>query len=136
MDAVVPEQLWDVLYSRMIANFYCAQKAILVHHTSTCGKQIAEAAPTTRIAAELLRSPTLRVCEPSDALGNFRRPAPGTWGGLVEGCGTTGEHRRQWLEPATAALRAMLAELRARARATGDRLPHGRRLHPGAAARP
>ena len=84
--------VWDVLYSRMIANFYCAQKAILVHHTSTCGKQIAEAAPTTRIAAELLRSPTLRVCEPSDALGNFRRPAAGTWMGLVEGCGTTGFH--------------------------------------------
>lgn len=84
--------MWDVLYSRLIANFYCAQKAILVHHTSVCGRQIAEAAPTTRIAAELLRSATLRVCEPSDALGNFRRPAVGTFFGLVEGCGTTGFH--------------------------------------------
>lgn len=84
--------IWDVVYSRMIANFYCAQKAILVHHTSTCGRQIAVAAPTTRIAAKLLGSPTLRVCEPSAALGNFRRPAAGTWGGLVDGCGTTGFH--------------------------------------------
>ena len=62
--------MWDVLYSRLIANFYCAQKAILVHHTSLCGRQIAEAAPTNHLAAALLRSSTLRICEPTDALGN------------------------------------------------------------------
>lgn len=92
-DCFAHPNIWDVLYSRLIANFYCAQKAILVHHTSVCGRQIAEAAPTTHIATELLRSASLRVCEPSDALGNFRRPVEGTWGGLVEsGCGTTGFH--------------------------------------------
>ena len=64
-----------------------------MHHTSVCGRQIAEAAPTTAIAASLLRTSTLRVCEPSDALGNFRAPpAAGAWGGLVSGCGSTGFH--------------------------------------------
>ena len=79
---------WDVLYSRFVANFYCAQKAILVHHTSQCGRQIAEAAPTTAIAAALLGSASLRVCEPTDALANFHQSV---WWGL-DGCGTTGYH--------------------------------------------
>lgn len=84
--------VWDVLYSRFIANFYCAQKSILVHHTSKCGREIAEAAPTTAIAAALLRSGSLQVCEPTDALANFRRPT-GSWvTGLIDGCGTTGFH--------------------------------------------
>ena len=87
-DAFAHPTLWDVLYSRMVANFYCAQKAILLHHTSACGRQIAEAAPTTALAASLLRSGVLRVAEPSDALGNFRSHV---WGGL-DGCGTTGYH--------------------------------------------
>lgn len=87
-DAFAHPTLWDVLYSRMVANFYCAQKAILLHHTSACGRQIAEAAPTTALAASLLRSSVLRVAEPSDALGNFRHHV---WGGL-DGCGTTGYH--------------------------------------------
>ena len=57
---------WDVLYSRFVANFYCAQKAILVHHTSVCGRQIAEVAPTTAIAAKLLRTAQRRArAEPS-----------------------------------------------------------------------
>lgn len=80
--------LWDVLYSRLIANFYCAQKSLLVHTTSKCGRQIAEASPTTAIAAGLLRTGSLRVCEPNIALGNFRQSV---WGGLG-GCGTTGYH--------------------------------------------
>ena len=79
---------WDVLYSRFVANFYCAQKAILVHHTSVCGRQIAEVAPTTAIAAKLLRTSRLRVCEPTDALGNFHGSV---WWGR-DGCGTTGFH--------------------------------------------
>ena len=73
---------WDVLYSRLIANFYCSQKSILVHHTSARGKQIALAAPTTLIAAQLLGSATVKVCEPTDALGNF----------FSGNCGTTGFH--------------------------------------------
>ena len=91
-DCFAHPNVWDVMYSRLIANFYCAQKSILVHHTSLCGRQIAEAAPTTRIAAELMGSSTVVVCEPTDALGNFRRPPPDTWSGLVDGCGTTGFH--------------------------------------------
>jgi hypothetical protein len=62
---------WDVLYSRLNANFYGAQKSILLHHTSECGKELARSAPTTTIAASLLGSKTLRVCEPSEALMNF-----------------------------------------------------------------
>jgi len=80
--------LWDVLYSRLIANFYCAQKGILVHHTSVCGREVAEHAPTSAIAAALLRSTTLRVSEPSDALGNFVNDV---WWGM-DTCGTTGFH--------------------------------------------
>jgi len=81
--------LWDVLYSRLIANFYCAQKSILIHHTSVCGREVAESAPTTAIAAALLRSSSLQVCEPTDALANFRRPSG--WAAEL-GCGTTGFH--------------------------------------------
>ena len=80
--------LWDVLYSRLIANFYCAQKAILLHHTSQCGREVAEFGPTSAIAAALLRSTTLRVAEPTDALGNFESHV---WWGL-DTCGTTGFH--------------------------------------------
>ena len=54
---------WDMLYSRLNANFYGAQKSILLHHTSECGKELARAAPTTTISASLLGSSRLRVCE-------------------------------------------------------------------------
>ena len=79
--------VWDVLYSRLVANFYCAQKAILVHHTSACGREVAEAAPTTALAAALLRTSRLRVAEPTDALGNLRHTSS-----FADGCGTTGYH--------------------------------------------
>jgi len=61
----------------------------LIHHTSLCGREVAEAAPTTAIAAALLRSASLQVCEPTDALANFRRPSG--WASDL-GCGSTGFH--------------------------------------------
>lgn len=76
---------WDVLYSRMVANFYSAQKSIMLHHTSVCGREIAESAPTTALAATLLNSSILRVCEPTEALGNFHS--------CVGDCGHTAWHR-------------------------------------------
>jgi hypothetical protein len=85
---------WDVIYSRLIANFYCAQKSILLHHTSVCGRELAESAPTTAIAAALLRSTTLQVCEPTEGLANFRKPSGwfATSLGISQTCGTTGFH--------------------------------------------
>jgi len=95
--------MWDVMYSRALANFYCAQKAIFLHHTSKCGRQLAGVAPTTAMAAELLDSRTLRVAEPTEALANFRSPGdelpmpgvptfafPST---QIDGCGSTAWHR-------------------------------------------
>ena len=32
VDVMAHPNVWDVLYSRLVANFYCAQKSILVHH--------------------------------------------------------------------------------------------------------
>jgi len=71
MDVVSSPTLWDIVYTRMVANFYGAQKNIFLHHTSICGKEIALSAPTTLLAAQLLQSNTVRVCEPSEAILNY-----------------------------------------------------------------
>lgn len=106
-DVFTSPNLWDVVYTRALANFYCAQKSIFLHHTSKCGREIAEAGPTTQIAATLLGSSTLRVAEPTEALGNFRtagdtlpdNPTVPPWrkmsvvGGTLDGCGSTAWHR-------------------------------------------
>ena len=105
---------WDVLYSRFVANFYCSQKAILLHHTSRCGREVAEAAPTTQLASALLGSASLRVCEPTEALGTFRNVAAQAGGSFTRAvaaaeqnftgeatCGHTAWHRDDKYFPAS-----------------------------------
>lgn len=59
---------WDILYSWCVANFYGAQKSILLHHTSHCGREVAVFSPAATLAAALLGSTEVRVCEPTEAL--------------------------------------------------------------------
>jgi len=73
---------WDVMYSRLVANFYGAQKSIFLHQSSRCGAYIGSKSPTSRIAAQLFsrlhsngthidEKIRMRVIEPTEALINY-----------------------------------------------------------------
>lgn len=80
---------WDIIYSRLLANFYGAQKAIFLHQSSPCGMIIGSDSPVAWIAAELFSSfynrdqeednsdenkhknIRMRVIEPTEALLNY-----------------------------------------------------------------
>lgn len=73
------ESRWDVLYSRLVANFYSAQKSIFLHQSSRCGLAVGSRSPVPTIVAQLLAHAhalrfddvRLRVMEPTAALISF-----------------------------------------------------------------
>jgi len=91
LDAYQHPNFWDVLYSRMVGNFYSAQKSVLLHQTSICGKEIAQSSPTVTIAQQLLDAKEVRSCEPNIALMNYGQPGNTS--------GTTGWHTDQKYMP-------------------------------------
>lgn len=63
---------WDILYSRLVANFYGAQKSIFLHHSSDCGREFIKYSPIAKLVSDLAgRNATLRICEPTEALINY-----------------------------------------------------------------
>lgn len=76
---------WDKLYSTGLAAFFCAQKTVLLPQTSLCGRSMARYSPLASLAADLTRSKTVRVAEPSEAIGSARARSGD--------CGHTAWHR-------------------------------------------
>ena len=72
------ESKWDILFSRMNANFYSAQKSIFLHQSSRCGRYLGSMSPIPALVANLfskihsipIDQVKLRVIEPTVALIN------------------------------------------------------------------
>ena len=94
MDAFHNPTTWDIIYSRMVANFYGAQKSVFLHHTSDCGRELLKHFPIHQVIQDLVDDDDikLRVCEPSEALINFKISKTTTTK-AKSNSGNTGWHR-------------------------------------------